>query len=317
MAASDERSRAAQQSGGAPRPEIRSATPFPPLITEDHIRDELGRLFDAGPDAGLVIRVYGETNLASSKEAIATFRELFASLRMYDNVPKEGRGEILVDAPSRATIASALSVLGREEHQKRILDYILTTFGRRLIDPLAEILDTTPTGSVTSRLRMTRDLMLAKIADLRMTPETQQMLTDDLRKLLTDDYLSMLAEHEERVQRPRVAQLAQQILRLIGSTFHRALRRWPAHADQIASSIARRNQGKVPLREIPVLLRSHITAGIEEFLWIETSAEIEGALRPMLAAQRGVMPISPDITLERSTYREFADACWAIIKEHC
>lgn len=292
-------------------------TPFPPLITEDHIRDELGRLFDAGPDAGLVIRVYGESSLASSKEAIATFKELFASLRMYDNVPREGRGEILVDAPSRATIASALSVLGREEHQKRILDYILTTFGRRLIDPLAEILDTTPAGSVTSRLRMTRDLILAQIADLRMTPETQHMISDDLRKLLTDDYLAMLAEHEERVQRPRVAQLAQQILRLIGSTFHRALRRWPAHADQIASSIARRNQGKVPLREIPVLLRSHITAGIEEFLWIETSADIEGALRPLLAAHRGVMPISPDLTLERATYREFADACWAIIKEHC
>lgn len=312
----DQRSGPAPQAGPPP-PAQRSLTPSPPLITEGHIRDELSRLFDAGPDAGLVIRVYGEKSLAGSAEAVATFRELFASLRMYDTSPRGGGGEILVDAPSKATITSALSVLGREEHQKRVLDYILTTFGRRLIDPLAEILDTTPTGTVMSRLRMTRDLMLAHVADLRMTPETQHMISDDLRKLLTEEYLGMLAEHEERVQRPRVAQLAQQILRLIGSTFHRALRRWPSHAEQIAASIARRNQGKVPLREIPVLLRNQITTGVEEFLWIETSAEIEGALRHLFAEHRGVMPIDQSLTMDRSNYREFADACWAIIKEHC
>ncbi|AKT42409.1 uncharacterized protein CMC5_066350 [Chondromyces crocatus] len=301
---------------GSPRSGPVSLTPFPSLITEDHIRDELTRLFDAGPEAGLVIRVYGENSLAGSAEAVATFRELFASLRMYDTSPKE-RGEILVDAPSKSTLTSALSVLGREEQQKRILDYILTTFGRRLIDPLAEILDTTPSGTLVSRLRVTRDLMLAHITDLRMTAESQALISDDLHKLLTDEYLSMLAEHEERVQRPRVAQLAQQILRLIGSTFHRALRRWPAHAEPIAASIARRHQGQVPLREIPVLLRNHITTGIEEFLWIETSAEIEGALRHLLAEHKGVMPINTAINLDRSTYREFADACWAIIKENC
>ncbi|HSN97448.1 MAG TPA: hypothetical protein VLS89_04085, partial [Candidatus Nanopelagicales bacterium] len=209
---------------GGPGPKAGHPTPFPPLITDSHIRDELQRLFDAGPDAGLVIRVYGENSLAGSAEAVATFRELFASLRMYDTSPKDKTSEILVDAPNKTTITSALSVLGKEEHQKRILDYILTTFGRRLIDPLAEILDTTPTGTVMARLRVTRDLMLAHISDLRMTPETQQIISEDLRKLLTDDYLFMLAEHEERVQRPRVAQLAQRILRLIGSTFHRALR---------------------------------------------------------------------------------------------
>ena len=295
-------------------PPPRSETPYPPLISETDVRSELHRLFGGGAEGGLVIRVYGEA--AGSAGAMDTFREMFASLRMYDASPKGGGGEILVDAPNKATITKALSVLGLEEHQKKILDHILTTFGRRLIDPLAAILDTTPTGSVMARLTLTRDILLAQLADLRMTPETQQMLSGDLRKVLNDDYLAMLAEHEERVQRPRVAHLAQQILRLIGSTFHRALRRWPDHAEQIASSIARRNHGKVPLREIPVLLRSQISAGIEEFLWIETSAEIEGALRPMLAQHRDVMPVTP-ATIDRATYREFADACWAIIAERC
>lgn len=293
---------------------VRSSTPYPSLITETDVRSELHRLFDAGPESGLVIRVYGEAS--DSPGALETFQEMFASLRMYDTSPKGSFGEILVDAPSKATITSALSVLGREEHQKKILDHILTTFGRRLIDPLASILDTTPTGSVMARLTMTRDILLAQLADMRMTPETQHILSEDLRKLLNNEYLSMLADHEERVQRPRVAQLAQQILRLIGSTFHRALRRWPEHAEQIASSIARRNHGKVPLREIPVLLRNQISAGIEEFLWIETSADIEGALRPMLAAHRDVMPITP-ATVDRASYREFAEACWAIIAERC
>ncbi|HTN91913.1 MAG TPA: hypothetical protein VL242_49930 [Sorangium sp.] len=285
-----------------------------PLVTDEDIREELRRLFDAGPDSGLVIRVYGESGEGAA--AADAFREMFASLRMYEGMQQDQPLEILVDAPSKAHIARALSVLGHEQHQKRILDHILTTFGRRLIDPLAEILDTTPAGSVTARLTMLRDIFLAHIAELRMTPESQQILTSDLRRLMSDDYLAMVAENEERVQRPRVAKLAQQILRLVGSTFHRALRRWPAHAEQIASSIARRSPKKVRLSEVPRLIRGQITDGIEEFLWIETSADIEGALRPMLAEHQDVMPVT-QTTLDRSTYREFADACWAIIAEHC
>lgn len=285
-----------------------------PLITEEDIRGELHRLFDAGADSGLVIRVYGSTD--EGNEAADTFREMLASLRMYEGKQKGEPLEMLVDAPSKAHIARALSVLGNEQHQKRVLDHILTTFGRRLIDPLAQILDTTPSGSVSSRLTQLRDIFLAHIADLRMTPESQNIISNDVRKLLTDDYLLMVAENEERVQRPRVAKLAQQILRLVGSTFHRALRRWPSHAEQIASSIARRSHGKVRLSEVPALLRGHITAGIEEFLWIETSADIEGALKPMLAEHQDVMPVTRT-TLERSSYREFADACWAIIAEYC
>ncbi|MGK4004172.1 hypothetical protein WMF31_16180 [Sorangium sp. So ce1036] len=293
---------------------VKRSLPPGPLVTDEDIREELQRLFDAGPDSGLVIRVYGEPG-----EGVATadaFREMLASLRMYEGKQDHQPLEILVDTPGKAQIARALSVLGHEQHQKRILDHILTTFGRRLIDPLAEILDTTPTGSVMARLSMLRDIFLAHIADLRMTPESQQILTSDVRRLMTDEYLARVAENEERVQRPRVAKLAQQILRLVGSTFHRALKRWPAHAEQIASSIVRRSPKRVRLSEVPKLLRGQIIDGIEEFLWIETSADIEGALRPMLAEHQDVMPVT-QARLDRATYREFADACWAIIAEHC
>lgn len=285
-----------------------------PLITTEDVVQEIQRLFGAGPDSGLVIRVYGASD---SDGAGDTFREMLASLQMYDDRYRQGSGvEVLVDAPDRATIARALSVLGQERHQKKILDHILTTFGRRLIDPLATILDTTPNGTLVGRLSMMRDIFLAQIVELRMTPESQQILSEDVSKLMNDDYLAMVAEHEERVQRPRVTKLAQQVLRLVGSTFHRALRRWPAHADQIAASIARRNHGKVRLREIPTLLRTQITNGIEEFLWVETSNDIEGALHPLFAEHRNVMPV-PTAAVDRETYREFALACWSIIAEHC
>lgn len=292
----------------------RTSQPPPPLVTDDDIRAELSRLFDAGRDAGLVIRVYGEPGNAN--DSADTFREMLESLRMYEGKQNGEPFEIFVDAPSQVLMAQALAVLGKETHQKRILDIVLTTFGRRLIDPLAELLDTTPTGAAMARLSLLRDLFVAQIADLRMTPESQQIISGDLRKLLTDDYLAMVAENEERVQRPRVAKLAQQILRLVAATFHRALKRWPLHAEQIAITISRRNQGKVPIRELPVIIRGQIVDAIEEFLWIETSADIEGALRPMLAAHQDVMPTAP-AAIERSTYRAFAEECWTIVSENC
>jgi hypothetical protein len=64
------------------------------------------------------------------------------------------------------------SVLGQERHQKRLLDFILTTFSRRLIDPLAAILDTTPNGTLMGRLMMMRSSLLRQIADIKMTPES-------------------------------------------------------------------------------------------------------------------------------------------------
>jgi hypothetical protein len=285
----------------------------PSLITTDDVVREVQRLFDAGPESGLVIRVYGES---SNDGADDTFREMLASLQMYDDRYRKGGGEVLVDAPDQATIARALSVLGQEQNQKRILDHILTTFGRRLVDPLAAILDTTSNGTVIGRLTMMRDIFLAQIAELCMTPESQQILSDDVSRLMSDEYLSRVAEHEERVQRPRVTKLAQQILRLVGSIFHRALRRWSEHADQIAAAIAEKNPKKVRLHEIPALLRTEITSGIEEFLWLETSRDVEGALQPLFAEHRTVMRFPPAV-VDRETYREFAVTCWGIIAEHC
>ncbi len=287
--------------------------PIGPLVTHKDVMEEVHRLFDAGPDTGLVIRVYGEAD--DGPAADAAFREMLASLRMYDD--RFGSPAALkVSAPSRASLSRAMSVLGREEHQRRILGQVLTTFGRRLIDPLGDQLDPTPQGSLLPRLGMMRDLFLSQVADLRLTVESQQILSDDVKKLLSDEYLAMIAEHEERVQRPRVTRLAQEVLRLIGGTFRRALQRWPDHADRIAGSISRRLGADVDLRDVPVLLREQITTGVEEFLWVETSTEIEGALRALFAQHQSAVTLAP-APLEREAYREFAGACWQIIADNC
>jgi hypothetical protein len=292
-------------------PAKQPAEPPPPLVTTEDVVSELRRLFDAGPESGLVIRVYGDEDGGADD----TFREMLASLKMYDERFRSD-GRILVQAPSHEVLVRAMSVLGREQFQRRILSHVLTTFGRRLIDPLGEMLDATPDGSLMARLGMLRDFFLAQIADLKLTPESQQILSDDLRKLLSNDYLAMVAENEERVQRPRVAKLAQEVLRLIGGTFHRAFARWPEHAEHIATSISRRLSGDLSLRDVPAQLREQITDGIEEFLWVETSTEIEGALRSLFAEQGGAS-IGPPPKLEREAYREFAGACWKIIADNC
>jgi hypothetical protein len=285
------------------------------LITTEDVVQEIHRLFDAGPEAGLVIRVYGDASGAVSAEADATFREMLASLRMYDDRFRT-EGPVLVQAPSRASLARAMKVLGKDEHQRGILNQVLTTFGRRLIDPMGDTLDVRPEGSLMARLGMMRDLFLAQIVDLKLTPESQQIVGDDLRKLFSDDYLAMVAEHEERVQRPRVTRLAREVLRLIGGTFRKALLRWPDHADTIAASIARRLSGEHQLRDVPTLLREQVMDGIEEFLWLETSTEIQGALRSLFAEHRGALTVEP-APLEREAYREFAGACWRIIADNC
>lgn len=283
-----------------------------PIVTQQDVLQEVQRLFSAGPESGLVIRVYGEP---AGADTDAAFHEMLQSLRMYDE--RFGSGVApTVAAPSRASLVRAMSVLGREEHQRRILGQVLTTFGRRLIDPLGDQIDATPAGSMMSRLGMMRDMFLTQVADLKLTPESQQILVDDLRKLLSDEYLAMVAEHEERVQRPRVTRLAQEVLRMVGGTFQRALSRWPDHADGLAGAIARRLHGEVSLRDFPILLRDQITSGIEEFLWVETSTEIQGSLRSLFAEHRGAVTVTP-APLEREAYREFARACWQIIADNC
>jgi hypothetical protein len=292
--------------------ETKAQPPASSLISEQDVEQEIQRLFLGQAGSGLVIRVYGEEGGAA--ENLEAFREMLSSLRLYDY--GTAAGDVLVDAPNRQIMTRALSVLAKEQHQKRILDRVLTTFGRHLIDPLAVILDTTPEGTIMSRLVVLRDVYLAQIVELKLTHETQTMMSEDLKRLLDDEYLNMVAEHEERVQRPRVRRLAQQILRLVGSTFHSALRGWPDHASRIAAMVSRRMQGKVELRDVPLLIRDQICSGIEEFLWVETANEIEGALVPLFAQHRGLMN-GPVPELDRSLYAEFAQACWEIIAEYC
>jgi hypothetical protein len=140
----------------------------------------------------------------------------------------------------------------------------------------------------------------------------------DLGRLLTDEYLTMLAEHEERVQRPRVKMLAQEVLQLVGATFQRAFRHWHDNAAQIAESVSRRFGARLKLGAHPTVIRTRIVDALEEFLWIETSAELSGALSQVFAqkAYEGLVQ-APRIQVERAVYHEFAEACWDLIAEQC
>ncbi|MFO0659052.1 MAG: hypothetical protein U0165_04380 [Polyangiaceae bacterium] len=284
-------------------------------ITNDEVEAELERLFGKAEETGLVIEVVGEHRSNSSPEAVQAFKVLLESLRMFDDRYAERSIDIVVDAPDSMTITKALCVLAKEEHQKRLLDVVLTTFGRRLIDPLAAMLEQGPVGTLAIRLRDLRENIFNQVYDLHLTAESQQILLDDLAKLYTDDYLAMVAEHEERVQRPRVEQLAQRTLRLIGTTFYRALKRWPEHAALIAVAVTKRMSKKVSLRESPVAIRDHITSAIEEFLWVETCSDLEGALFQLFAEHRSVLPVE-SLTIDRELYTRFAQACWEIVSEH-
>src|ERR1700761_3134611 len=133
--------------------------------------EEIQRLFDVSPDSGLVVRVYGE----QGGDNDATFREMLDSLRMHDQRFYEPTA-VKVEPPSRAALTRAMSVLGRTEHQRRILGHVLTTFGRRLINPLNEQLDNRP---LLPRLGLMRDMFQAHVTGLGLTPASQQELSAD------------------------------------------------------------------------------------------------------------------------------------------
>ena len=61
-----------------------------PLITTDDVMAEIHRLFDAGPEVALVIRVHGADDATGGGSADDTFREMLASLRMYDDRYRTG-----------------------------------------------------------------------------------------------------------------------------------------------------------------------------------------------------------------------------------
>lgn len=292
--------------------DVRPGAPPPhpgqgPLVTSADVSREIERLF-GDADGLLVVTVHGGD--AGSNES---FHELMESLSLFHG-DQESIADAVVDAPDANTLAKALRVLAQPALQRRIMDQLLTAFGKRLIEPMRDLLDPGPQGSLMTELVSVRLRILTDVARLRVTPETRGLLQNDIEKLLSDAYLEMLAENEERVQQPRVQALAQETLHLLGNIFYGALQRWPQHAEQIAHAVSRRIGTTVRLRDIPNLLRQHIVAGIEEFLWVETSSEIEGALGPLFSSHEDIAAAPP--TLDRRPYRELAEGCWALVSEY-
>ncbi|MFT3776541.1 MAG: hypothetical protein QM820_65200 [Minicystis sp.] len=285
-------------------PPAAGAASIPPPVAEDALA-EVQRLFDAGPDSGLTVRVYGG---APTNEA---FRELLDSLRMYDDRYRPG-GAVMVRAPGRAALARALATLAGEEQRRRALGHVLETFGPKLVHPLGDVLAAAPSGAVIARLSMMRDIFLAQIADLRLTPESQRILSGDVRRLLSDGYLALVADNEENVERPRVRDLAREVLRVLGATFQRAFAGLPASADGLAGTVAERLGGEHPLRELPARVRREITIELEGYLREATSAALDGALAALFA-EHGVeaTPVPPE------GYRELAERCWEIVASCC
>ncbi|GAB4534866.1 MAG: hypothetical protein Tsb0020_50320 [Haliangiales bacterium] len=282
-------------------------------ITRADVEQEIARLFGDRSQTGLVIRVHGEDGTDATRSE--AFQELLDSLSMYDF--HEGSEEIRVLSPDVETIASALAVLGLPRLKPQVFERILLTFGKHIVDPLGRILDTTPGGQLLANIASIRDNLLAWIGRLKLTHETQDKLTRDVRALFNDDYMAELAENEEKVQRPRVAEMAKEVLHLIGTTFDQAFRNWPSHAETIADSVARRMGNNMTLRESPVVIRERIIEALEEYLWIETSMELSGAVQQLFQQQsyRGLTADGPP-DLQRSVYRKFAESCWEIIAEH-
>jgi hypothetical protein len=282
------------------------------VLTDEEVMREFARLFGGEREGGLRVTVPDAPHDAITGPA--ALRELVASMHMHD--PDSRAGELMVDAPHPRAIARGLSVLAQEENQKALLDRALGTFGRRVIDPLARMLDKHGEGATLNRLGMLRDLFLVQVRDLGLSHESEEILLGDLRKLLDDGYLSMVAEHEERVQRPRGAKLAQSVLRAIGSTFHAELARWKDVSDEVAARIAGRLPRRMPLGDCPRALREAAVTEIEDVLWKATHEVLAAELERLFAKHRDLVPVSPDPP-GRAQYRKLAEAAWTIVTAAC
>lgn len=274
-------------------------------ISTRDVEEEIERLF--GTD-GVVVRVHTDDPSRSARDS--AFRELLDSLKMY------GYTDVAtVEAPGAESIAKALAVLAKDHLQRQLFQKILLTFGGRVVNPLVALLDSST--DVRDRMQGLRKSLLASVGQLKISAETASLLREDLQRLLTSDYLDMLAEHEEKVQRPLAEKLAQDVLHLIGATFQRAFRKWPEHARRIAESVARRMGGRVSLRTSPAVIRDRIIEGIEDFLWVETSNELDGALRQLLArCDWSRLVDKPPPEIDKSVYREFAEECWSLVSNN-
>lgn len=278
----------------------------PSLITKKDVEQEVERLFGS---EGVVVRVQSDDPSQSARDA--AFNDLLESLRMYGYTDA-----VTVAAPDTDAIYKGLAVLAKEHLQRQLFQRILLTFGGKVVNPLVAILDSTPEG-VRKRMTDLRATLLGRVAELKISHETATLLRDDLGKLLTDEYLDMLAEHEEKVQRPLAEKLAHEVLHLIGATFQRAFRRWPHHARTVADSVSRRMGARVSLRTSPKLIRDRIIEGIEDFLWVETSNELDGALRQLLHRYEWSKLVDrPAPEIDRDVYREFAEACWDLVSNN-
>ncbi len=278
----------------------------PSLITTKDVEQEVERLF--GSD-GVVVRVLSDDPSQSARDA--AFGELLDSLRMYGYTDA-----VTVEAPGIDAIYKGIVVLAKEHLQRQLFQRILLTFGGKVVNPLVAILDSTPDG-VRARMNDLRATLLATVAQLKISHETASLLRGDLEGLLSREYLEMLAEHEEKVQRPLAEKLAHEVLHLIGATFQRAFKRWPHHARTIADSVSRRMGARVSLRTSPTIIRDRIVEGIEDFLWVETSNELDGALRQLLLRYEWNKLVDrPAPEIDRAVYREFAEACWDLVSSN-
>jgi hypothetical protein len=278
----------------------------PSLITQRDVEAEVDRLFATD---GLVVRVHTDDPSQAARDA--AFRELLDSLRMYGYTEA-----VTVEAPGAASITKALSVLAKEHLQRQLFQQILLTFGGKVVNPLVQILDSSP-EAVRERMNELRAQLIGSVGTLKISNETAGLLREDLKRLLSPEYLDMLAEHEEKVQRPLAQKLAHEVLHLIGATFQRAFRRWPEHARHIGESVSRRMGARVSLRTSPAVIRERIIEGIEDFLWVETSNELDGALKGLLARYDWSKLVDrPAPEIDRAVYREFADACWHLVSSH-
>jgi hypothetical protein len=285
-----------------------------PVVTHGDVEHTIRTLFSAADNNDLVVRVQGAGDIEARNDA---FGALLDSLAMHNGGALNATA-LVVAPPNKQSITRALSVLGKKHLQLRLFEKILLTFGRTLVDPLAVILDRAPGGPLLTHMASLRLRLFEGVGALRLTEETQQILMGDLGQLLNDEYLTMLAEHEEKVQRPRVKKLAQEVLQLVGSTFQRAFQHWHDNAAQISESVSRRFGERLQLGAHPMLIRTRIVDALEEFLWVETSGELSGALSQLFAqkAYQGLVT-KPHIEIERGVYHEFAESCWDLIAEHC
>lgn len=284
-------------------------------VKSEDVERVVRKLFVPEDENDLIITVLGDD---SSEDRADAFRELLESLSLYDDRYRD-QGEFVVEPPSREDLARGLAILGQPHLQRKLLQRVLFTFGKRIIDPLGSLLTTSDKehSSTIDRLTALRERIMGETQSIILSAEVREILVGDLEKTLTDEYLTMLAEHEELVQRPRAQELVQEILQIIGTTFQQAFQHWPEHAEMIAAAVSRRVGNKVDLRQNPVVIRDRIVEGIEEFLWYETGTEIAGALRQLLSQNcyEGLVT-GPYPELSRSSYRQFAKACWSLIEQY-